>query len=131
MDDGRGAVSRWPPPRLPGPRPFGTWSPSGLPPSPPQPIEDPAGKPLPDARPHARPAREAGGVALPFELVEDEHAHREESDDHEDRHGPVAATASQPLRICKESSGAQWGPTVPRPGLLGWKTWSGRCSRCG
>lgn len=75
----------------------------------------------PKARPHARPARAAGRVALPFELVEDEHAHREESDDHEDCHRPVAATASQPLRICKGSSGGQPGAAAPHPpGLCVW-----------
>lgn len=72
--------------------------------------------------PTSRPARQA---ALPFELVEDECAHREESDDQEDRHCPVATGASQPLRTCKPSS--WWWAGRPRPGLLGQRV-SGRFS---
>lgn len=65
-------------------------------------------------------SRPAFQEALPFELVENEHAHREESDDQEDRHCPVATSASQPLRTCKGSSWwSGWGASLPSPGLLG------------
>lgn len=43
-------------------------------------------------------------VALPFELVEDEGSHHEESDDKEDGHRPVATAPSQPLSTCNTAA---------------------------
>lgn len=56
--------------------------------------------------------------ALPFELVEDERSYCKEPDDKEDHHGPVATTATWPLRTYKErNERSSCGLVVPIPGL--------------